>query len=162
MRTPLIPALWLGLALATGSLAHAQGTLEMKNTAELETLVKTADGKVEKRRGPAEKALPGATVAYTTTFKNIGSRSAGGIVIKNPVPANTTLVPAGAWGENTEISYSADGGKTWAAVDKVRVTGADGKERPAGISEFTHIRWALRGELPAGKQGEVGFRVVIN
>lgn len=162
MRIPLLPALWLGFALATGSLAQAQGTLEMKNTAELETVVKTADGKVEKRRSPAEKALPGATVVYTTTFRNIGPRPAGGVVIKNPVPANTTLVPAGAWGENTEISYSADGGKTWAAADKVRVTGADGKERPAGISEFTHVRWVLRGELPAGKQGEVGFRVVIN
>lgn len=162
MRNTLIPALALGLGLATGSLAHAQGTIELKNTAELETQVKTADGKVEKKRGPAEKALPGTVVIYTTTFKNVGPKPTGGIVIKNPVPANTTLVAASAWGENTDLTYSADGGKTWFAVDKVKTTGADGKERPAGITEFTHVRWSLRGELPPGQQGEVGFRVVIN
>ena len=52
--------------------------------------------------------------------------------------------------------------KTWAAIDKLKVKTADGKERPAGISEITDVRWSLRGELGAGKQGEVGFRVVIN
>jgi hypothetical protein len=71
-------------------------------------------------------------------------------------------VGGSAFGENTEISYSADGGTTWAPADKVRVTGKDGKPRPAGISEFTHIRWTYRGELPPGKQGTVGFRVVVN
>ena len=61
-----------------------------------------------------------------------------------------------------EITYSADGGKTFNTAAKVTVKSADGKERPAGISEFTHIRWHQRGELAPGKQAEVGFRVVIN
>ena len=78
------------------------------------------------------------------------------------MPANTTLVAGSASGDNTEISFSADGGKSWASADKVRVTGADGKPRPAGISEFTHIRWAYRGELAAGRQGAVAFRVTVN
>jgi uncharacterized repeat protein (TIGR01451 family) len=152
-------ALWLaGAAMA----AHAQGAIELKNTAEVERQIKTTDGKVEVRRAPAASAVPGTVVIYTTVFRNTGNKPAGGVVIKNPVPANTTLVPASAWGENTEISYSADGGKTWAAADKVKVKTADGKERPAGISEITDVRWSLRGDLGAGKQGEVGFRVVIN
>ena len=60
-----------------------------------------------------------------------------------------------------EITFSADGGKNFAPAARVTVIGADGKERPAGISEFTHIRWSQRGELAPGKTGEVGFRVVI-
>ena len=155
----------LAFAFAAWAPAHAQGgsgDIEFRNIAEVEQEVKTADGKTEKKRVIAQKAIPGTEVIYTSTFRNIGKRAAGNIAVVNPVPANTTLVAGSAFGENTEITFSADGGKNWASADKVRVTGADGKQRPAGISEFTHIRWAYRGELPAGKQGSVGFRVTVN
>lgn len=167
MRKTLINFLLLGLAATAGPLAYAQaraagGNIEFKNIVEVDVEVKGADGKIEKKRGPVQKAIPGTVVIYTSTFKNISAKPAGNININNPVPANTTLVAASAYGEGMDISYSADGGKTWAAADKVRIKGADGKERPAGISEFTHIRWSLRGELAPGKQGEAGFRVVVN
>jgi uncharacterized repeat protein (TIGR01451 family) len=161
-KNPVAGAL-LFMCLAWSALtAHAQGAIEVMNSAEMEQQIKTADGKVEVRRAPVKGAVPGTVVVYTTTFRNTGNKPAAGVVIKNPVPANTTLVPASAFGENADISYSADGGKTWAAIDKLKVKTADGKERPAGISEITDVRWSLRGELGAGKQGEVGFRVVIN
>jgi uncharacterized repeat protein (TIGR01451 family) len=156
----------LSLAAFCLPAAHAQapaagGDIEFRNIAEAEVEVKSADGKVEKKRVVAQKAIPGGEVIYTSTFKNLGKKPAGNIVIVNPVPANTTLVGGSVFGENTEMSFSADGGKTWAAVDKVKVV-ADGKERPAGISEFTHMRWAYRGELAPGKQGAIGFRVIVN
>jgi uncharacterized repeat protein (TIGR01451 family) len=160
-----IAAASLAIALFAVGPARAQGSggdIEFRNVAEIEQEVKAADGKVTKKRVTAQKAIPGTEVIYTSTFRNIGKRPAGNIAIVNPVPANTTLVAGSAFGENTDISFSADGGKTWAAADKVRVNGADGKPRPAGISEFTHIRWTHRGELPAGKQGAVGFRVTVN
>jgi len=161
----------LSLALALAALGspalHAQGKaapggIEFRNVAEVEAEVKGADGKVEKKRMPAQKAIPGTVVFYTSTFQNVGKRPAGNIAVVNPVPANTTLVGGSAFGDNTDITFSADGGKTWAAADKVKVTGADGKQRPAGLTEFTHIRWVYRGELPAGKEGVVGFRVTVN
>jgi len=155
----------LALAFAAWLPAHAQGgagDIEFRNIAEIEQEVKTPEGKVEKKRVIAQKAIPGTEVIYTSTFRNVGKRPAGNIAIVNPVPANTTLVAGSAAGDNTAITFSADGGKSWAAADKVRVTGADGKPRPAGISEFTHIRWAYRGELAPGKQGSVGFRVTVN
>ena len=167
MRKTLINFIFFSLAAAAGSLAFAQarpagGNIEFKNIAEVEVEVKAADGKVEKKRSPVQKAIPGTVVFYTSTFTNISAKPAGNISINNPIPTNTTLVAASAYGEGMDITYSADGGKTWAAVDKVRLKGADGKERAAGISEFTHIKWSLRGELPAGKQGEAGFRVAVN
>lgn len=153
------------LAAACLPAAHAQppsGDIEFRNTAEVEVQAKSADGKAEKKRVTAHKVVPGTEVIYTSTFRNVGKRGAGNIVIVDPVPANTTLVGGSAWGENAEITFSADGGKTWAPAAKVKVVGADGKQRPAGISEFTHIRWTYKGELAPGKQGEVGFRVVVN
>jgi uncharacterized repeat protein (TIGR01451 family) len=170
MRNTLIQLIFASLAgmaaLAT-PLAHAQarsvaGNIEFKNVAEVEVEVTAADGKVEKKRVGVQKAVPGSVVFYTSTFRNTGTKAAGNINITNPVPANTTLVAASAYGDGMDISYSADGGKNWAAADKVKVRGADGKERPAAISEFTHVKWSLRGELAAGKQAESGFRVVIN
>jgi len=157
---------WALLAFAAGGLlpAHAQGAgkIELRNIAEVEKSVQTADGKTETKRVPAEKAPPGAEVIYTSTFRNQGAKPAGNVVIVNPIPANTTLVGGSAAGENTDITFSADGGKAWAPADKVRVRGADGKERPAGLSEFTHVRWVYRGELAPGKQGAVSFRVTVN
>lgn len=167
MRNKLLSFILSSLVMGFGPAALAQaptngGNIEFKNLAEIEVEVKGADGKVEKKRSAVQKATPGTEVIYTSTFKNIGKKAAGNISINNPIPANTTLVAASAFGENTEITFSADGGKTWAAADKVKVKGADGKERPAGLSEFTHVRWSYRGELAPGKQGVAGFRVVIN
>jgi uncharacterized repeat protein (TIGR01451 family) len=154
------------LAALGSSALHAQqapaGNIEFRNVAEVEVDVKGADGKIQKKRVVADKALPGAEVIYTSTFRNIGTRPAGNIVVVNPVPANTTLVGGSAFGDNTDITFSADGGKNWASADKVKVTGKDGKPRPAGISEITHIRWVVRGELAPAKQGTVGFRVTVN
>ena len=171
--TKLIFASLAGIAATAAPLVHAQaqtlaqarpaaGNIEFKNVAEVEVETKAADGKVEKKRVPVQKAIPGTVVFYTSIFKNTGSKAAGNINVTNPVPTNTTLVAASPYGEGMDISYSADGGKTWATADKVKVKGADGKERPAAIGEFSHVKWSLRGELAAGKQAEAGFRVVIN
>jgi uncharacterized repeat protein (TIGR01451 family) len=164
MRRRILLSLSLAFALGLSAHVRAQssGDIEFRNIAEVEVEVKTPEGKVEKKRVPPNKATPGTEVIYTSTFRNVGKRPAGNIGIVNPVPASTTLVGGSAFGENTEITYSADGGKTWATADKVKVTGADGKQRPAGLTEFTHIRWVYKGELAAGKQGSVGFRVTVN
>jgi uncharacterized repeat protein (TIGR01451 family) len=162
MRYSLFAALLLGLSLVTGS-AYAQGTVELKHIAEVETQVKTPDGKIEKKRGPVEKAIPGTEVIYTSIFKNTGAKPAAKISIKNAIPVGTTLVAGSPWGEGADITYSADGGKTWAAVDKIKIKdAATGKERPAALTELTHIRWSLRGDLAPSAQGEVGYRVVVN
>ena len=167
MRHTLTNLLFFCLAASAGPIAYAQarpagGNIEFKNTAEVEVEVKAADGKTEKKRGPVQKAVPGTVIFYTSTFKNVSAKPAGNIVINNPIPANTTLMAASAYGENMDIGYSADGGKTWATADKLKVKGADGKERAAALSELTHIRWTVRGELAPGKQDEAGFRVVVN
>lgn len=162
MRNTLLSALLLA-GVFLGSVAQAQGSFEVQNVAEVEVQVKAADGSVTKKRAPADKVGPGGEVIYTTTYKNISAKPAGNVVIKNPIPANTTLVAASPWGENAEVTYSTDGGQTWAAVDKLKIKdAATGKERAAGLTEITHIRWAVRGEVQPGKSGEVGFRTRVN
>ena len=81
MRKTLINLLFISLAASAGPLAYAQarpatGSIELKNIAEVEIEVKGADGKVEKKRAPVEKAIPGTVVFYTSTFKNISAKPA--------------------------------------------------------------------------------------
>lgn len=156
----------LVLALATLAVqaqpAPRAGSIELRNVAEKEVTTTDAGGKATTRRVAATKAMPGEEVIYTSVFRNIGTRPAGDINVTNPVPANTTYVGGSAFGENATITFSADGGKTWAPADKLKVRGADGKERAAAVSEITHVRWSYRGELPAGRESSVGFRVTVD
>ena len=161
LRTLIITTLALVLQSAVG-LAHAQQTpIVVKRVAETEVEVKNAQGGVEKKRVPLTKAAPGDEVIYTTTFTNQGAKPAGNVAITNPVPANTTYVGGSAFGDNTQITYSVDGGKTYAAPDKLNIKTAEGRERPALPSEYTHIRWVYKGELAPAKTGTSGFRVVV-
>lgn len=166
MRSVLSILLLVAAASAAPALQAQQGpkpgTIELKNVAEMEVTEAGADGKPVVKRVPVQKAVPGTQVLYTTTFRNIGTQPASDIAINNAIPPSTTLVSGSAFGDNTSITFSADGGKTFAPVDKVRVRGADGKERPAALSEFTHIRWTYRTPLPAGAVASAGFRVTIN
>lgn len=134
--------------------------IKVQSIAEQEVEVKLPNGKIEKKRQPVTKAIPGSEVIYTTRFTNLGKQAAGNIVITNPVPDNTAYVGGSASGDNTAISYSLDG-KNFNVPDKLKVKTPDGKERTAVPTEYTQIRWTYQGELAAGKGGEVGFRVKI-
>ncbi len=149
-------------SLVAASVVHAQqvGNVELKNIAEIEVETKDVTGKITRKRTPADKAVPGTTIIYTTTVKNIGNKPVGDIVINNPVPQHTTLVAGSVFGANTDITYSVDG-KTFATPDKLKVKGKDGKEVSATASDYSHIRWTMRGNLVVGKTGEVGFRATV-
>lgn len=158
---------WAAWILAAGSLLAApqlaqaqQGSIELKNVAEIEIETKDAQGKVERKRAPVAKAIPGTEVFYTTTFKNVGTKAASNIVINNPVPANTLLVAGSVFGSNMDITYSLDG-KAFNTPDKLKVKDKDGKEVTATAADYTAIRWAYKGELPVGKLETAGFRSVI-
>jgi uncharacterized repeat protein (TIGR01451 family) len=161
MRNTLITALVVVLHLASGPALAQSNPILLKNVAETEVEVRNAQGVVEKKRVPVDKAIPGTEVIYTTTFTNNGAKPAGNIVITNPLPANTTYVAGSAFGDNTDVTFSIDSGKTYLPADKLRVRTADGRERAAVPADYTHIRWTYRGELAPAKTGTAGFRAVI-
>ena len=164
MRTSFIAHLFavvLVSQLAALPAIAQQNPVLVKNVAETEVEVKNPQGVVEKKRMPLDKATPGTEVIYTTTFTNQGSKPAGNIAITNPVPANTTFVGGSTFGENTDVTFSIDGGKTYATADKLRVKTPRGRERPAVPTDYTHIRWAYRGDLAPATTGTAGFRAVI-
>ena len=136
------------------------GDIKVTSIAEVEVEV-VNNGKKEIKRASPDRALPGAEVIFTNTFKNIGGKSASGIIINNQIPEHTEYKAGSAFGKNCSIIFSVDGGKVFDAAENLKIRGADGKKHTAMPMQYTHIRWHYEGQLLAGRSGEVGFRAEI-
>ena len=137
------------------------GAVKVTSIAQIEIEVIGKDGKKMLKRVPAEKAIPGAEVIYTTTFENKIKLAISDIAINNAIPNDSEYKGGSAFGQDCEILFSVDGGKVFDVAENLKVKGADGKERAALPKEYTNIRWTYKGQLAAGKSGEVGFRAII-
>lgn len=140
----------------------ADGAIKVKSVAQVEVEVTAQDGSKTMERKPVEKAVPGTEIIFTNSFENISAKAASDIVINNPIPNSTTYKAGSAFGQDCEILFSADGGKTFGVAESLKIKTADGTEHIALPKEYTHIRWAYKKQLPAGNTGEVGFRATIN
>ena len=150
----------LTLAVISSVAFAAEEQIKVWSKAETMTTVEK-DGKKIEKKIPAVKVLPGKMVYYTTEFKNISKKSVDGINIINPIPKLTRYIGKSASGANTSVTFSIDGGKTWASPDKLKKKGKDGKSTIAKASDYTHIRWKHNGPLQSGKTGKATFQVTL-
>lgn len=163
MKSIRIPLLLVGLLAAFAlQAAPANGSIELQSVATQQKVTVEKDGSKHTEMVPAARVTPGTEVTYTVTYHNVGSKPAGDVVINNPVPEHMDYVADSATGANSTISYSADGGKSWAAtLAQLSVKGADGSMRPATEKDCTHIRWVVNGKVAPGAKGSVSFRAVL-
>lgn len=119
------------------------------------------DGKEVTKLIPAEKIIPGDEVVYVLSFSNEGDASASGIVINNPIPANTWYRQGSAFGSGTNIQLSINDGQSYGELSELTVKLANGVERPATYKDVTHVRWALNYALQPGKTGTVSYRAIV-
>lgn len=148
------------LILSLSGLAAAAG-LELKNEAFQDVVVKGKDGKTEKKRQPVTNAVPGSEILYVISYRNGGAKPAANVVINNPVPTGLAYVPGSAEGKGARVEVSVDGGQAFGTLDKLRVSGKDGKTRPARGDDVSHVRWTLQAPVPAGQGGSVSYRAVV-
>ena len=143
--------------------AQVNKGVELKSVAETDIVVKNEKGETETNRVIASKGnvTTGDTVIFTTYYVNNGDIPASGTAIKNPVPLHTVYLDGTAGGEGATIEFSVDGGKSYGMPKSLHVTDADGKERPAKASDYTHIRWTFNDPLNAGAKGSVFFKAKI-
>lgn len=148
------------LAFSTAVLAE----IKLVQTAEVESVEKNAEGKETTKLTTANKVLPGDTIVYTITATNTGKEPANAIVINNAISEHNMYLPGSAGsvaiGKNTTITFSADGGKTFADAEKVTLT-ENGETRLASPEEYTHIRWQLNFELAPEKSTKVFFKALL-
>lgn len=141
----------------------AAADIKLVITAEKEVTVKEGSGEVKKRVS-AKTIEPGEIIIYTIRYSNRGNEVATNVDVKNPVPKNTTYVSGSARGKGADITFSADGGKTFGKTSSVnyQVRNATGKSmtRKAGPENYTHVRWVIK-RVKAGRSGDLEYRVRV-
>jgi len=135
--------------------------IQLKTTAEVEVVTVNQQGVKHVQRKPASHVVPGNEVVYTITAKNTGKQAADKIVVTNPVPEHTVYIEGSAFGKNTDITFSVDGGKTYAKPDRLTIEDANGKSHRADASNYTNVRWIFRTSLKSGAQARVGYHVKV-
>src|SRR2546423_5312566 len=107
------------------------------------------------RHADLSRVLPGDTVRYHLLFTNVSAGAVHGIVLDNPIPAGLRYAAGSAKADRSDVAilYSIDGGKSYSAVPTIDAV-IDGRhEQHAAPSElYTHVRWAIRGDVPTGAQ----------
>ncbi len=155
----LMSVLLLGISMSAA--AVADGSLDVRTTVHKEEVTVDETGETVRKMVPAELVVPGESVYYTITFRNVGEENADNVVITNPIAENLTYVDGSAFGPGTDIQFSVDGGATFAAASDLTVA-ENGRQRPATAEDYTHVRWVMQNNLEPGAQGTARFAAVLD
>ncbi|MGB6308692.1 MAG: hypothetical protein WBF89_12970 [Steroidobacteraceae bacterium] len=154
-------------ALLTGAIARGQepvGALEIKSIAEVESRVaqpQGAPGSSGVELVPADRVAPGDRVIYTLEVRNGGKTPIDAPDFTYPIPEHMRFVANSAVGPGAEVSYSVDGGRSYARPEALEVKGPDGKLRAAVAADYTDIRWRLKNSLKVNSVAFVRFRTIV-
>lgn len=140
--------------------AMAEGTVDVRTVVQKEEVTVNEDGETVRKLVDADVVVPGETVFYTITFRNVGTEPADNVVITNPIADSLVYIDGSAFGPGTDIQFSVDGGQTFARVDALTVV-EDGVERKATTGDYTHVRWVMNNDLEAGAQAVARFAAVL-
>jgi uncharacterized repeat protein (TIGR01451 family) len=159
---PLISLLLTVLLLPISAMAAPKISLDVR--AEVEVIVEK-EGKEITTREEATEVTPGQEVIYTLAYVNSSADKAINVKLNNQIPDNSAYKPDSAWGDNAEIQFSIDEGKTFKPpsllVYEVSNNKGEKEERKANPEKYTHIRWVVK-EILGDSKGEVGFRIKVN
>ena len=147
----------LGMALAQSS--KPQITLEG-------FLVRSSikDGKTIESFEKANRAQPGEIVEYRLKAVNSGSAAISNLNVDLPVPRETAYLDGTASGpNNATLLASFDAKRSFGQLPLKRKIIKDGKtnEEIVKANEFTNLRWAIKGAIPAGQSLEFKARVKV-
>ncbi|MBW4440830.1 MAG: DUF11 domain-containing protein [Plectolyngbya sp. WJT66-NPBG17] len=134
-----------------------QPKVELKLIAKQKVVQKDSQGKEQASWAVLTKdttVQKGAILRFQVVAKNTGDRAAEKLVVTQPIPKGTTYAIGTATQSGAELTYSIDGGKTFAANPMVQVTLPDGRAvmQPAPPEAYSHVRWTL-GKAIAPKSG---------
>jgi uncharacterized repeat protein (TIGR01451 family) len=148
---------WASIVLA----ADQQGHVKLQTVGFQEKVTVAKDGSKHTDLVPVDHVLPGTEVTWDVKYEIIGTGSVTDTVITDPIPQNMVYVAGSAAGDNADITFSVDGGKTWGKPETLQVKDADGTLRGALPKDYTAIRWILKSTLAPGAKGTVTFHATL-
>jgi uncharacterized repeat protein (TIGR01451 family) len=144
-----------------GGMAPPYGErLSVKAIAEVE-ITAVERGREIVRLLPADRVVPGDQVIYTVEIRNQGAMTLPPPKVDYPIPEHMRYVEDTAAGPGADVSFSVDGGRTFDRAESLKVTGVDGRKRPATAADYTHIRWQLKHTLKGNSVAFARFRAVV-
>jgi uncharacterized repeat protein (TIGR01451 family) len=159
----LYAALVVVLAAFSPSAAGADEPSDVSTelVAEVRENVSTTPGREAYRFVPARMLEQGQVVYYTLRITNQTTVPLRNVAVVQPVPANTTYLADSASGPGAAVSFSVDGGQTFAPAGSLMIEVEGAKQQLAQASQYTHIRWQLRNPLAPGATALARFRATF-
>ncbi len=164
----LVPLVVLAVVALGGAAVFAQRQLATAGVGRPEIKV-TLAGTVE-RAGQklaldkVEHVRPGEILDWQIVSANEGGAAARDYKAVGHIPQGTTFVAGSAQGEaGSVVTYSIDGGKTYAAQPIVEEKQPDGtvKRVPAPVSMYTEVRYEWSDALAAGGKLTASYKVRV-
>ena len=113
---------------------------------------------------PLTQINSGDIVIYTINYVNTGDEAATNAYLDDPIPKGTVYIPGSAFGDNADIIFSIDGGKTFKKPSmltyEVKLPNGKAEKKVASPEQYTNIRWTIS-TIPARGNGQVGFKVKV-
>lgn len=164
------PLLWAAGFLVVGGLAGAQTDAARQVSFVLrQDLIRqtSAGGQLTEEVVPAPKSvLPGDLLREEVTVRNVSGRALSPVKVSVPVPTGTTFAgTATPAGPRWTLTYSADGGKTYALNPKYAITVTENGQTVtrtvvAPPSAYTNVRWTVS-TLKLDEPLKLSFRVKV-
>ena len=157
----MLRATLLALAVAgASSLSAFADGLTAEQVVERVTVTVDANGNEVRSYQLADEVAPGDEVRYSLAYKNSGEAAADAVSLVMPVPSAVTYIETSASGRADELTFSSDGGQTFAT--RAALTTADGdQERFATSADITHIKWAFSNPIAPATSGTVSFSAIL-
>jgi hypothetical protein len=153
-----------GLAAAVAGRVAADAArndrISVKAIAEIAVAIPQS-GREGQRLQPADRVVPGDELIYTVEIRSTTPVSQPPPTIDYPIPEHMRYVPDSAVGAGAAVSYSIDGGRSFARAEELFVMGKDGQKRPATAEDYTHIRWQLKHILKGNSVAFARFRAIV-
>ena len=147
--------------LLSSSAAQAE-QLSLSVAGQEEILSMDEQGNPVIHYGDLSSVVPGDVVRYTIDYQNHGQQPADSVVITNPVPEQMHYLNGSATSQaSATITFSIDGGKSFAAPDQLTVKLAENKTRPAISEDYTHIQWLILTPVSSQERGTVGYKAKL-
>ena len=121
----------------------------------------SAGGRAGVELVPADRVVPGDRIIYTLEVRNGAATALDAPSFSYPIPEHMRYIADSAVGPGAVVSYSVDGGHTFARAADLKVKNPDGKLRAAVAADYTDIRWQLRNRLKADSVAFVRFRTLV-
>ncbi|BAU11377.1 hypothetical protein LEP3755_18710 [Leptolyngbya sp. NIES-3755] len=143
-----------------------QPKVELQLIAKQKVIQKDAQGKEQVSWSVLTKdtmVQKGTVLRFQVVAKNAGDRPAQKLVVTQPVPKGTIYAANSATANGAELTYSIDGGKTFAANPMVQVTLPDGRTemKPAPVEAYSHVQWTFDKAIVPKNTLEVTYDVSV-